>query len=91
MLSTVVDTIPPVVLNCPMEDIVRYVQAGMTASVTWMEPTSMDNSGMDVIITQNASPGDSFNIGIFRVTYTFMDQAGNLADPCQFLITVIGE
>lgn len=78
------------VTGCPTEDVIAFAQTGSNTVVTWIEPTAVDNSGLEVIIVQNASPGMEFPIGDFSVTYTFTDPAGNAA-TCQFVVSVVGK
>ena len=54
---------------------------------TWTEPTATDNSGMTPTVTQSHQPGDSFNVGITAVTYTFTDMVGNQA-TCTFDVII---
>ncbi|XP_071840115.1 uncharacterized protein [Apostichopus japonicus] len=82
------DNEPPLVTGCPTEDVIAFAQTGSNTVVTWIEPTAVDNSGLEVIIVQNASPGMEFPIGDFSVTYTFTDPAGNAA-TCQFVVSVV--
>ena len=81
------DTIPPVASSCP-QSITQTIRTGMpSVTVSWIEPTATDNSGMTPTVTQSHQPGDSFNIGTTAVTYTFTDVAGNQA-TCTFDVVI---
>ncbi|XP_022082302.1 mucin-2-like isoform X2 [Acanthaster planci] len=70
------DGVPPVITSFPA-DVTVTVPFGTTGTtVTWDEPTSVDNSGFSF---QNPSktPGSFFPVGTTPVTYTFMDPTGN--------------
>ncbi|PIK58909.1 hypothetical protein BSL78_04221 [Apostichopus japonicus] len=82
------DNEPPLVTGCPTESVIAFAQTGSNTVVTWIEPTAVDNSGLEVMILQNASPGMEFPIGDFSVTYTFTDPGGNAA-TCQFVVSVV--
>ncbi|XP_041472953.1 hyalin isoform X45 [Lytechinus variegatus] len=83
---TAQDTTPPTV-NC-INDVIRTVELGTTsAQVFYSEPTASD-VGQATLISRTAQPGDSFPVGATVVTYIFGDNAGNIADPCVFTITV---
>ncbi|XP_033096234.1 uncharacterized protein LOC117100567 isoform X3 [Anneissia japonica] len=84
---TVIDPEMPWFINCPM-DIESNTNTGLPyANVTWQEPIAMDNAG-DVDVVQTADPGDGFDVGTHMVTYTAIDENGNLAE-CSFFITVL--
>ena len=71
--------------GCP-DPIEITISFGMTSmSVTWIEPTATDNSGITPTITQSHQPGNSLPVGTTHVTYTFTDMAENQA-MCSFNI-----
>ncbi|XP_072013682.1 uncharacterized protein [Amphiura filiformis] len=83
----IVDSIPPVVRNCP-QPIFSTVPLGTpTQIITWIEPTATDDSGVEPTVMQSHRPGESFMIGVSQVSYTFSDSSGNQA-TCSFAITV---
>ena len=85
---TVGDSVPPVVSGCPTQDVTGTVlQGASTAVVSWTAPTATDNSGGFVSVVSNRSPGQSFNIGMTAIQYTFTDPSGNPAF-CRFTVTV---
>ena len=82
----VIDTIPPVIRNCP-QSISDIVPMGTpTLMVTWNEPTATDNSGLEPDRMQTHLPGESFPVGTTNVIYLFRDEAGNQA-LCAFDVT----
>ena len=91
VVSTGPDTEPPVISDCP-PDIVVGPDAGQTfATVSWTEPTAVDNSGVTPNVFATHNPGDTFNINsVTVVTYTFWDARANI-DQCSFTVTVTGK
>ncbi|XP_071943766.1 uncharacterized protein [Antedon mediterranea] len=84
---TVIDTQPPEYSECPSSPIVELVPMGMAnRSVSWTEPTAMDNAGV-FNETSTHRPGDDFGIGTVTVTYTVFDVFW-LSSTCMFEITV---
>jgi hypothetical protein len=76
-----IDTIPPVILNCP-----ENINNGCDPVVFWTPPTATDNC--DVTITGDNIPASFFPYGTTTtVTYTAIDPSGNTA-VCQFDVTV---
>ncbi|XP_072048991.1 uncharacterized protein [Amphiura filiformis] len=85
-IVTVNDKEVPVISGIP-ENIEQDVDAGSdTAIVSWVVPTSTDNSG-SVTMTASHNSGDSFPIGDTTVTYTAVDPYGNEATK-SFTVTV---
>ncbi len=56
-------------------------------TVTWIEPTVIDNSGMAPTVRISHSPGSNFPVGTTDILYIFSDMAGNEA-VCSFSVTV---
>ncbi|KAJ8041078.1 Hyalin [Holothuria leucospilota] len=80
------DVIPPRIFLCPSDKSVRACRGSTT--VMWLEPSTEDNSGLQVEQTQSHIPGVSlFKEGITTVNYQFDDIFGNAA-VCSFNITV---
>ena len=72
-----------------LEDFNISTEAGQPfGKATWDIPTVSDNSG-NYTLSSTHQPGDTFNIGDTTVTYTIIDQAGNMAEA-EFLVHVIG-
>ncbi|XP_072014222.1 hyalin-like [Amphiura filiformis] len=82
------DSIPPVIQRCPKPSTYTIPMGTTSIDVTWVEPTATDNSGMTPTVTKSHQPGDSFPIGITKVSYTFTDLVGNQA-TCTFSVTVV--
>ena len=82
-----VDTQAPVV-SC-INDVTSTVGTGVGGTtVTWTEPTAIDNSGATPVISRTHTPGSFFGVGTTAVTYTFTDASGNTAS-CTFDVRVI--
>ena len=72
-----------------LDDITTNTEAGHAFGIaTWDIPTVSDNSG-NYTLSSTHLPGDAFTIGNTTVTYTIMDQAGNIAEV-QFVVQVRG-
>ncbi len=83
---TVLDTVSPVITNCP-SDITQNNDAGnCNAVVVWTAPTFFDNSGSYTVVWSHNS-GDVFAVGTTTVTATVTDAAGNTT-VCSFDVTV---
>ena len=81
-----VDTTAPVI-NC-IEDIIETIELGEAGgTVTWVEPTAVDNSGTATLASRTRVPDSFFNIGISPVTYVFIDPSNNQAS-CTFNVVV---
>ncbi|XP_072172386.1 uncharacterized protein [Diadema setosum] len=82
-----VDTTPPVFVNCPA-NIVRTVELGTSSTaVSWTVPTATDANAFTVVST--STPGSIFNTGTTTtVTYTATDEFGNVGQ-CSFTVTVV--
>ncbi|XP_072026259.1 hyalin-like [Amphiura filiformis] len=73
--------------NAPGDIVTNTNYGEAYASVTWMPPTILENSGVHTL-TSDYNPGDNFNIGVTLVTYMASDSSGNVAVHT-FTITVI--
>jgi PKD repeat protein len=82
---TVLDTISPVIIGCPMDMVVVPDSSDCTPQVFWTEPTAEDNC--TVTLTSDFVPGDNFPVGTTTVTYTATDQSNNSVS-CSFDITI---
>ena len=81
-----IDTVPPVISNCP-ESISDTVPMGTpTLVVTWIEPTATDDSGIKPERMQTHLPEESFPVGTTNVIYLFQNEARNQA-LCTFDVT----
>uniref|UniRef100_UPI002585C7C5 HYR domain-containing protein n=1 Tax=Algoriphagus sp. TaxID=1872435 RepID=UPI002585C7C5 len=80
------DNEDPIISDCP-EDFAVNTDPGICgAVVTWIEPTSTDNSG-SVTLVSNFEPGSIFPVGTSQVVYIATDDAGNQS-TCTFNVTV---
>ena len=81
-----VDTIPPVIMDCP-DNIKTEVQPGISGSIVhWGEPKVDDNSGEVQLLSKTHSSGSYFPVGTTTVSYFFRDDANNVAF-CVFSVT----
>jgi hypothetical protein len=88
----VVDNTPPVFSACP-SDITVYTGPGRTTCdqvATWTAPTAADNctDAAHLLVSGDHQPGETFPVGMTKVTYTARDSNGNSAD-CSFNVVVI--
>ena len=75
------------VLTCPA-DIELTLPAGETETVvTWEAATAMDNCSTDLMPASDSISGSTYAIGMYTVTYTATDEAGN-TETCTFDITI---
>ena len=77
------------IANCP-SNIVEQVSFGATGdTVTWIEPTATDDSGVaPMLVTRTHAPGSFFTANqVTTVSYIFRDGAGNEA-ACVFTVFV---
>ena len=82
------DNEDPVISDMPA-DIIQDAGSGLaTGDVHWTPPTASDNSGT-YSLSSSHSPGDSFSIGDTVVTYTAVDNAGNMVTE-NFTVTIEG-
>jgi PKD repeat protein len=83
---TVIDSITPVIANCPADIQLTPNLAGCVASVTWTDPQISDNCSYTV--SSSHTSGDVFAVGITTVSYNVTDPSGNTAQ-CQFDVEVL--
>lgn len=81
---TVIDSIPPVITNCPA-NIVYQLTTRCDTTIDWTPPSFSDNCVANIF--SNFEPNDTFSIGVWPVVYVAIDSAGN-TDTCKFSITV---
>lgn len=80
------ETIAPVITNCPDNQTVNLPRDECAMSVTWIEPTASDNCTV-ASFTRSHNPNDLFSAGMHTVTYTATDIYGNQS-TCSFEIIV---
>jgi gliding motility-associated-like protein len=83
---TVVDTIKPIIANCPGNISANNDLGQCGANVSWVVPTATDNCGT-ITVASTHNPGDFFPLGTTQVGYTFTDASGNSV-TCNFTVTV---
>ena len=91
MLNICSDTTPPR-LNCP-DDVTQHTDVNEDhATVSWLLPLAIDNSGYLPTLTSLPVlvPPASISIGDTTMTYIAKDSSGNKA-RCHFKITVLGK
>ena len=83
------DTTPPVITDCPSDQIATYESSGHErgVKVNWTEPYATDASGIATLIHQSHQPGQFLQDGSTTVSYTFTDSIGNDAF-CNFTVAV---
>ena len=87
------DTIPPVSNNCPINIRVNSSTTSCDAVVTWSEPIFVDNCGDTLSSSFVSSPilglsnGDTFPLGTTTLTYSAIDSSGNIG-TCSFQVIV---
>ncbi len=84
---TVVDNQPPVPV-CPDPIFVPSMVKECGNTVSWATPSATDNCDNSVSMVPDIPPGSFFPVGITPVTYTAVDDAGNIA-TCTFDVTVV--
>ena len=88
-IVSVSDQTPPT-LVCP-STIERLAGLGQTGTtVSWSLVTPVDNSGLAVAVSVNATPGSQFAVGEHTVQVVATDVAG-LQSTCTFLIRVVAQ
>jgi uncharacterized repeat protein (TIGR01451 family)/gliding motility-associated-like protein len=81
-----IDTIAPVIANCPTNLSIPTNSLSCDAVANWTLPTATDNCTLQSF-TSTHNPGDVFPIGVTTVTYTAVDSVGNTS-TCSFTVTV---
>ncbi len=82
-----VDSSIPTISGCPETSMVTVPLGETSTSVTWIEPTATDDSGVAPTVFRTHTPGQQFLVGTTEVRYIFTDTTGNEA-TCSF--SVIG-
>lgn len=80
------ETVPPVISNCPSNIVVSAPANACGTAVTWTSPTASDNCSLESLTPSQAS-GTNFAIGTTLLQYTARDIYGNTA-TCAFSVTV---
>ena len=90
-LVLLADVLPPTFNGtCPKSPLLVYAERSMySAQVDWNEPVASDNLGHAPSLTSNYKPPKRFSQGTHVITYTAVDQSGNMAN-CTFAVEVLG-
>jgi len=86
---SVIDTIPPVLLNIPSDFVVSADSLSCGAVVSWVPPTGSDNCA-GYVVNSNYSPGQFFPTGNHLVVYTITDGA-NIVGTDTFQVSVVDQ
>lgn len=87
----ITDTQEPVISNFPADKTVNTSADGTgncSSTVTWTEPTVLDNCTSGLVWTKSHNSGTAFGVGVTTVTYSTQDASGNTVST-SFDITVI--
>ena len=76
----------PTISNCPTSDMISEI-AGSSITVSWIEPTAVDDAGNATLLVKTHSPGEVFEVGSTTVLYMFVDSSNNIAS-CTFAVKV---
>ena len=72
-----------------IDDVTQSIDLNVGgATVSWIEPTASDNSGIASLASRTRAPGAFFVVGRTDVTYRFVDGSGNSAS-CTFAVNVL--
>ncbi|XP_067650023.1 sushi, von Willebrand factor type A, EGF and pentraxin domain-containing protein 1-like [Haliotis asinina] len=85
-----VDDTPPVI-HCPVGQTIALLPNETGTNITWPQVTATDfPSGVAIpaTLTSSVRPGSNVTAGAYTVTYASVDEAGNRAKPCTFLVIV---
>ena len=86
--DTATDTVPPVI--APMADILTWLPEGGSSTVAVDYPAMVtDNFDPAPIVTYSTPSGSAFAPGVYFVTVTAVDHAGNAATPVTFAVRVL--
>ncbi|MDX1479106.1 MAG: thrombospondin type 3 repeat-containing protein [Saprospiraceae bacterium] len=89
---TVIDTLAPVVLSCPLDTMIPLPNGGnCEIQVIYNLPEATDNCGVsEIVLAGGSGSGNFFPIGIHTETYVITDVAGNTS-ICTFVIEVFSD
>jgi PKD repeat protein len=85
---TVIDTVAPIIIDCPSDIVVVPDSSDCSPTVVWNEPVGNDNC--DVTLTSDHVSGSNFQPGTTTVTYLAEDPSGN-SSTCSFNVTIQAE
>jgi gliding motility-associated-like protein len=84
---TVTDGAKPVFTNCPANINITTNPTTCDAVANWAPPTVTDNCDASPVVTTTNTPGSTFALGVYTITYEATDAAGN-KETCSFTVTV---
>ena len=77
---------------CPKNMVVHVDSPNNTALVKWSIPEGTDNTGDPIITESNGlMPNTRLPVGTHLLRYNIVDKAGNVGQPCSFLLQVKGK
>ncbi|XP_072051695.1 uncharacterized protein [Amphiura filiformis] len=82
-----VDTMPPICAPPPTDETINIPLNQGSTAVFFTEPRATDNCGETTLQSRSHQPGDTFNEGTTRVSYTFRDLFGNIV-TCSLTVNV---
>ena len=76
-------------MNCPTSEITSEIEdsSDSATTVSWTEPTAVDESGNVTLVVKTHSAGQMFRVGSTTVMYMFADSSNNIAS-CTFVVTI---
>ncbi|XP_072181951.1 hyalin-like [Diadema setosum] len=88
---TVIDVVPPVITDCPNSQSLSTMPGLPHSRVSWTEPLAADNSDqVSLVFNGPGTNNGTYSIGEHNVSYTAIDDAGNMA-TCQFVVTIVDQ
>ncbi len=91
-LDEIEDTTPPVI-ECPEPVEIGHNEGECATEIPLLEPSATDNVSTDFEVIGERSDGldifDSFPVGTTIITWTVVDEAGNISLPCDQIIIVV--
>lgn len=84
---TILDTIVPIINNCPSNLIFPATNGNCEGQAFWTTPSAIDLCGSVNLLSTHSS-GDFFPFGITNVTYYVEDLSGNI-DSCSFTVEIV--
>ncbi|XP_062570057.1 uncharacterized protein LOC134232121 [Saccostrea cucullata] len=83
------DSDPPEIKRCPSTIYAYTDRNRKSATVTWKEPTVVDNSNKTTLErTVGLAPGSTFRVGLTEIRYKATDASGNESPECIFFVAV---
>ncbi|XP_062567616.1 hyalin-like, partial [Saccostrea cucullata] len=84
-----IDIQKPMINDCPKDIFSNAERRSQPSSVSWKEPTAIDNSGKVTIKQIKGQPsGSLFPLGSHTIVYSATDAEGNVSQNCTFKIHI---